>query len=484
MIRKRITDIYIILLLTVFPLCFWDYYYDIADTKFIVFTGMTLGTLIAFILCRGKYIINSPVKWILIWCMANILSFLISDYKKTALLGTSGRDYGLITVFCITVMFIIIVSARPDKEKFINIFIISSVIVSILAVINSYGMDFIGFYKGVRPDLRMYYQTTLGHVDICSSFFSMALPMAVVMAVEEKRREKKVLYMLSTFTIFAGMFGGGCDSGYINMAVIVIAAIVYFKDYKSIAVFSFMCIVMIWIAKVMMVINHIVESSREMDSISVILTDTRASVLLSICILSVILICLYRIRKGADKCRILRLTLLSVILIVAAVFMDAFIYFTFIDTESDIGSMANLLRFNDEWGSCRGYVWRVTAERYINLPWYNILFGTGPDTLECMLTPVYGDEMFRRFDALYDNAHNEYLQYLFTTGITGFISYAGVVFVSVKSGIRNLKADENTAPFLIAAVCYLVQAAVNINQVITTPFMFLSLAMIAFCKEE
>ena len=52
MIRKRITYTYILLLLTIFPLCFWDYYYDIANVKFIVFTGMTLGTMIVVLICR------------------------------------------------------------------------------------------------------------------------------------------------------------------------------------------------------------------------------------------------------------------------------------------------------------------------------------------------------------------------------------------------------------------------------------------------
>lgn len=484
MIKKRIIYTYILLLLTIFPLCFWDYYYDIASVKFVVFTGMTLGTMIAVLVCRERYVFNQPVKWILLLCGVNILSFLISTFKKTALIGTGGRNYGLLTVLCITIMFIIVVSGKVNAGKLINAFIISSVLVALLAVINSYGIDFLGFYTGVRMDLRMFYQTTLGHVDICSSYFALSLPVAVICALKENNSGKRIFYFISSVIIFAGQFGGGCDSGYINIVVLIIAAIIYIKDYKGMFVFAVMGFVMVWTAKIMMIINLEVESARKMDSISVIITNTAVVLSLSILLAVTAIFCYIKMRAGkADFSRVKIGLLFFVAVASFAVFM-AFIYFTFIDRDTDLDSMENLLRFSDNWGSCRGYVWRVTLERYWNLPWYNKIFGTGPDTLECVLTPVYGEEMMRKFDALYDNAHNEYLQYLVTTGITGLAAYIGFLYSAIKTGLNTLKSDENAAPFLIAAVCYLVQAIVNINQVITTPLMFLCFAVIAFCKEE
>ncbi len=486
MIRKRITYTYILLLLTIFPLCFWDYYYDIANVKFIVFTGMTLGTMIVVLICRGSYVLNAPVRWVFLWCGANILSFLLSSYKKTAFIGTGGRNYGLVTVFCITIMFVVVVSesSLPVAGYFSDAFIISSVLVSVLAVMNSYGIDFIGFYTGVRTDLRMFYQTTLGHVDICSSFFALALPVAAVSAIKENDKRKKVLYFVSSIIIFAGQFGTGCDSGYINIAVLIIAVIIYVKDYKGMFTFVVMGMVMLWTAKLMIIINARIRTARKMDSLSVMSTNTVVICIMSILLAVVAVYCYLKLKAGKSECWRFKKGFLLCIATAAGMIFISFIYFTFVDRQSDIGSLANLLRFSDEWGSCRGYVWRVTLERYGGLPWYNKIFGTGPDTLERVLTPVYGEEMLRRFDAFYDNAHNEYLQYLITTGIVGLAAYVGLIISSIKTGLTVIKSDDNAAPFMIAVVCYLVQAIVNINQVITTPLMFLCLAMIAFYKEE
>lgn len=491
MLTNKIKIIYIYLMVTLFPVAFHDFYFDIADTKFVVFVALTLGMTAGMFVCtfvgknvvsamhelKGEIIKSSSVKWMIVWCIINIFSFAISKYKDIALYGTGGRDYGVITVICITVMFVAVAFAHFSVKKVTDVFVITSVVVALLAIFNSYGIDFIGFYDGVRKDLCMLYQSTFGHVDICSTFFSMALPVAVAKSVcVADTKIKKILYVIASMIIYAGMFGGGCDSAYIALAVMTVIMVIYIRDYHKMIYFIALMNVYMWIGCLMIKLNSIVPTARTMDSISLIVSDVK--IVIAFTLFSVVFCFIVYKSKKTMKSVIYTAVVFSVIL-----FLSAFIYFTFIDRKCDIGSLENILRFGDEWGSRRGYVWKVTVEKFSSNYWYNKIFGTGPDTLEPVLTAVYGEEMLRRFSAYYDNAHNEYLQYLITTGIAGFVAYIGLLVSVFKSGIRKLKTDENIFCIVIAVSCYLSQAFININQVITTPLMFLFMAFIV-CDDK
>lgn len=491
MLKNKIKKFYIYLMVTLFPLVFWDFYFDIADAKFVVFVALTFGMLAGLIMCvcMGKDVSadmkaayetvssSAPAKWMLLWCGVNILSFCISKYKDTAFPGTGGRDYGLVTVICITIMFIAVSTMELNVKRITDVFVVTSVIVALLAVLNSYGVDFIGFYDGVRTDLRMLYQTTLGHVDICSTFFSMALPVAVVKSVWSDSIKQKRVYSVGSLIIYAGMFGGGCDSGYVVMAAMTILMVICIKDYMRMIHFLILWVLYLWTGFIMMCVNKSVETARTMDSISLIVSDIRV-VLAGSFAAVVLIIIMYKFKSA------LKPVLYAVIIMAAVMFFAGFIYFTFINRKMDIGSLENIFRFSDEWGSRRGYVWRVTVEKFRNNPWYNILFGTGPDTLEPVLTPEYGDEMYRRFSAYYDNAHNEYIQYLMTNGIAGLTAYAGLIITCLRYGIKNVKSDKERMCAFMAVSCYLVQAVININQVITTPLMFLFMAVLISDKSK
>ncbi|MGN0367525.1 MAG: hypothetical protein ACI4EK_01990, partial [Wujia sp.] len=69
------------------------------------------------------------------------------------------------------------------------------------------------------------------------------------------------------------------------------------------------------------------------------------------------------------------------------------------------------------------------------------------------------------------------LQYLFTTGLVGLISYIGLFVSSVVYMLRNVYKK----PWILAAVsgcvAYFAQGTLNLNQPITTPFYFVFLAV-------
>ena len=134
--------------------------------------------------------------------------------------------------------------------------------------------------------------------------------------------------------------------------------------------------------------------------------------------------------------------------------------------------------FNDKWGSYRGYIWRRVTGLYGELPFVQKIFGHGNESIRSLMDDRFYDEMLQVTGTVYDNAHNEYLQYLVTQGLLGMLSYVGVVVTAAIAGVKKIKKSPYILGLLLAVVSYGVQAIFNVNQCITTPYMFLMTAML------
>ena len=78
---------------------------------------------------------------------------------------------------------------------------------------------------------------------------------------------------------------------------------------------------------------------------------------------------------------------------------------------------------------------------------------------------------------IYDNAHNEVLQYLVTTGLCGAVSYIGLFVSSFIYIFKNSKNDLVAYISLAVMLGYFIQGLMNLNQPITTPFYFVFMAV-------
>ncbi|MEG1848913.1 MAG: O-antigen ligase family protein, partial [Lachnospiraceae bacterium] len=146
------------------------------------------------------------------------------------------------------------------------------------------------------------------------------------------------------------------------------------------------------------------------------------------------------------------------------------------------GAFSQYLVFNDNWGTRRGYCWRIAWESYMQQPLIHKLFGFGPDTFG-ILTWGFREEALNLYGEFYESTHNEYLQYLVTMGPFALISYVGFLASSCVMMIKGLKKQPWVLAPLLAVICYGVQAIVNINLPIATPIMWTLLAVgMAMCR--
>ena len=135
------------------------------------------------------------------------------------------------------------------------------------------------------------------------------------------------------------------------------------------------------------------------------------------------------------------------------------------------GSLRNYIVFSDDWGTRRGYVWRISMEIYEGFPVLHKLFGYGPDTFGIITVNTYYEDMVSKYSEKYDSAHNEYIQYLITIGIVGLTAYLGLLCTALMRIVRTAKNNPIMMAVPIAVLCYSAQAFVNISVPMVAPIM-------------
>lgn len=159
---------------------------------------------------------------------------------------------------------------------------------------------------------------------------------------------------------------------------------------------------------------------------------------------------------------------------------SGFIYFSWMNTKQALDTFENYFRYNNAWGTGRGLIWNRLVYSFTQSPFTQLLFGHGLDTTRFLLINTFGESM-----AMYDNAHNEILQYLVTTGIVGLLLYLSIFITCIKRLWKFVKKEPYACALGATVVCYLIQSIVNINQPITTPLLFMFLGMIeSFIRQE
>ena len=155
--------------------------------------------------------------------------------------------------------------------------------------------------------------------------------------------------------------------------------------------------------------------------------------------------------------------------------------------------LSNLFYFNADWGTHRGFNWNLLMKHFQEFPFWKKLIGAGPETYGIFTGKFDYYIMMDTYGETYDSPHNEFLQYLFSTGVLGFIGYYGTVVtacVQMFGGKCSLLAKKccahgvGSAAMTAAAgalafgvITYTVQSFINISAPIVVPTVILFLAM-------
>lgn len=517
-----ITSAFLLYMLVIYPLALHDHYFDITYTKYTVFkvgvilfaviwamglvivlTGINAGDMkgrhaggnakvgtmdkLKAVICDGVY--GTDICMVLFF-ISGVMSFIMAEDKKNAFTGAQGRYCGLAFMILIFIMYIIVSARVSNMEKMWSlismVFVLVSSVTFIIAILQNIGFDPFKLLDGINRKQRNIYVSTFGNIDIFGSFICIALPLFMGLYVTEKSNIKRIVYGIGVFAGFMAFIPANADVVFAGVGAAIIAvlfATVYMErvdrlfelvmlgsgGYLGMVLLRMLVgtngakitgfnrlaehpALLVVIFAVVLFIRLIIQVYINRNKTEIYINENKSEVY---------------INKQKNGTGIKLIIALAVVLISV---IAVIIY----------GRKNNLAMFdfNDKWGSYRGYIWRRVTGLYGELPFVQKIFGHGNESIRSLMDDRFYDEMLQVTGTVYDNAHNEYLQYLVTQGLLGMLSYVGVVVTAAIAGVKKIKKSPYILGLLLAVVSYGVQAIFNVNQCITTPYMFLMTAML------
>lgn len=494
--KMRMTDwalyLYLIAMLGIYPWITDNQYFNITITRYHFFV---ISTAAFAVLTAVLYIVEllvfehgadrnlppagghvpaykRPVFWVEAFALSQLFAWILSPDKKGSWTGETGRYLGLLFFLIAAVMCILVGLRARISELILMLFAVTSIYAYIIAVFQHMGNDFMGYKEGISQKQYDIFVSTFGNINIFASFLCISIPTFVCVAVFSE----KLVYRVVSF--IALVLGGMCimiansDSAYLGIGAAML--LVFFLAYKDGMVQRFiLSLLALGVGNLSVVLlNHLV--IKEYDKRGGIAEaidriDVAVGMLAGLMLLYLV-VCFMakRFRERLEK-----LDKRKVMFGMAAALLAACVIVVCLG----IHTGASLFTFNYKWGTYRGYIWTKCAELFAQAPMKNKLFGYGNETVRALMEANYHQEMLAVTGKVYDNAHNELLQYLVTSGMAGLVSYVGLFVCSFICILKN--AGGRVMAYVSAAVMlgYFAQGLINVNQPITTPFFFLFMAL-------
>ena len=531
-IINAINYIFLFAFLTIYPLVFRSkgqsmsekYYFNITRTRYEFFIYLSIGYILLIIVAyifegvwtyynkrksimsmKDNYIVT-PERLMWIFILANFLAYLMAVLddglisSDVAFYGTDARYMGFLSYFIIGISFIMLSRYADVNLPIFTAFGAATIFSYIVAICQHIDFDLSRFknesYKptgikvlleifprylfnlknGIKKSQYNVFISTFGNINIFASFVVISLAVFICMYVFAD----KLFYRIMSGVIIT--MGGivimiaNSDSAYIGMCAVCF--FLFLLAYRQGLLLRFVQgMILLSIGNLCVVllnkyISEIVGKSYDKRGGFAEAFD-RLDIALLFMGLTVLLYILMKLVKhflGKKLDALNKKKIIICILSAAAVLLIAVII---------IGHARRMpaFTFNYKWGTFRGYIWTKSLELYRDAPFMNKLFGFGNGSLKTLMNTYYYDEMVAVTNKVYDNAHNELLQYLVTTGFFGILSYIGLCVASFVYILKNSHGRVIAYMCLSAILGYFVQGLININQPITTPFMFLFMAL-------
>ena len=454
---EKVIRIYLVFMLGIYPLVMHNGYLDIVKTKSNVFIIATaILWLITLVLCilkdEWKQLLHKK-NWLIY-----IIAFFIWINTKfawnyyCALTGNLGRRHGAIAYWAYCLAAICIINYGKFKKYYLDILIGTGTVTAVIAILNFYEKDVLGILSQIAGYQRHIFISTIGNINFYAAYLSVIVPVAIVKAINENNTIKRMIYYLVVMCMFGAMMACLSDSVYITL--LILGGILPFYCLPQKQRRNRMFTILVLFSSVLLEANIL---NRKLEYplkyLDGILRDF-SNISLCICVLALSVI-LFVISKATARYteRITKKQwqigwgcLGGIIFCILGIW--------YIKNTS----------FDANWGSNRGAIWAQGWEFFVKQKPLQKILGVGLDSIYPVFYDFFGYETFiQGKNEIYDSIHNEYLQYLITTGIVGLMAYLVAMGVLLKRVFH--KAKQNSSAFAIgmAGVCYMGQAFVNIS---------------------
>lgn len=470
---ERLSSVYCGILFVLHPLMMHNGYFDITETKQIVFVGLTVAWLVCTAAlmypsngCIGSICPEDMYSFLLV-ALYMLATFLCGHLSK-GWIGADNRYQGIAS-FALYYIIFVFLSRRRISEKVLIPVGVGFALVMLLATINHLGGDPLRLMENLVPFDRGRYISTIGNINFFGAYVCLILPIFWIRYCcgTNPHRQKWRFFLIVLGTVGAAASNSDCTVLGLAAAWLLLP---FMARKSEVAVKRWILLLPFTIAVLhfFRIITACLNGGNFSPVLQLILNPV-----VSICLLFAAFVVLVWERKNnytsiEDFCRGYAL----VLIIGVIVFLIVLVLMNTVFLQTDLGVLSEYMVFDSDWGTDRGRVWNACIERWVDMPWWQKILGGGSGCVAQMdsLNPVFSD-------AILDAAHCEYLHYLLTHGILGLGLYLGlngmILYRCTKSG------SGLSAALGLGVVGYLAQSTVNIAQPMTTPLYFVLLAMLA-----
>jgi Lipid A core - O-antigen ligase and related enzymes len=431
MFSLRIIYIFIIIIDCAVPLIIWpwgrDYYYY---PKIItIYAILALSLIILFFLIKGKkaeFKFNNTLILAAAFVIWVILSWLFSKYRSQAFWGMDLRWEGALAFtayFSILYISYLCVSSKLNLSTILKFIFISSVVLSVIGIIQYFGIDIIP-RDYARKDWTYMSFSTLGNPNFFGSYLSLIFPIAICVLLASPKKYFFSYYALNII-LFSAVICTRTRSAWVGLAV-----------------------------------------SAAFILVMLIKTDRtklkRLAVLIIGCVLSVILLNKVHNNLISSKFQ----SLVS-------------------DYKTVTGSVVTGSVQNPRAGSERLFIWNRTLNYIYDRPVFGS--GPDTFNKVFYMTSDEANFYFGTPNIYVDKAHNDYLQILITCGYPALLLYISFIVMLIIKTIKRIKNKGDSLfniSLLSGVIGYVVQNFFNISVVSVAPVFWSVLGLLIAANEK
>ncbi len=400
-----------------------------------------------------------------------LISTLASDYKEVAFNGQGVRNDGfIIQTFYVTTYFVISRLVRIRKFD-LNVYCLGATIVSVLVMLHFFGFDVLNTgFSEPNWESGLLFMGPMGNINLTSYFVAVSLIIAASIYITEQHlgfdKHGNITLLCFAVMLWAEL-NLNTDAGIVAIGVALAVALpLMLVSFRRVGRFFTVLSVALAVA----IFNRLTVGSdilgKDFGKLGWIMTAAELA-----CIGIAV-----AINDGTLSFNPSRKSLLITTLCIdgAAVIGVAAAAAVAATHESsgilyEFGQILFHGNFNDKFGTNRMFTWKRT----IKLVGKHPIFGSGPDSFYNVFNAQYGDEAKEFFNGRnLDKAHNEYLQLLVCSGITGLGSFLAFLGTMVVDAFKRAQNNPLLVCCAMGVVCYAVHAFFGYSLPINSPLMW------------
>lgn len=461
-------------MLCIVPLLYHDAFFDInrvkvsAVTRAVpVFAAISI-LAVAFSSSERKSILSvrSVQLAAIAFAVSCIASCALTGFDDAVMTGSEGRYCGLRFMLCCIVALFIVGSARISFSVLIPALLLSSTACAALGVANAMGVDPLDFYARIKKGQEQMFLSTIGHFDFFGTFLVMMFPIAGAQFVFSQKRILQAMGGVCSFVIALGAVAARTDSAFfgLHMACFMLFALsgerlAFMGKALILWAFSFAALPIMYTAL------SYSPFKPGISGLPKLLYQIHAGEFLAALLMIAGIFLVLRSRKtekAPGRIEFLRV-MLALFLILVCACLCLVLYFSLIDTQTPLGFASAFLRFNDHWGSLRGFVYVRALRAYADFDLTHKLFGGGLDLALRLLTPYFDNPAMLQH-GVFNDVHCQPLQMLLTCGIFGCASFLALYFSVIRLLLVHAKEDPVLCGILGSMFSYSLIMLLNVTQ--------------------